>query len=166
MKSILVVIALLFAADANASSVFSSDFGQQVSCDLNSGIAVPKIKIQYGADGTFTDVSASNPLPVNAAFGGSVVIGANTAGSISNNAAVTTTAATFTAPANAVGFLLEAESSNTANVRWAIGSTATASVGTLAEPGRDTGYIPAGANISVIAISGTQSISVQWVLSH
>lgn len=90
--------------------------------------------------------------------------GYGTQGSISNNASVTTTASTFTAPANAIGFILEAESGNTANIRWAIGSTATVSVGTLAEPGRDTGYIPAGANISAIAISGTQAVSVQWVV--
>lgn len=96
----------------------------------------------------------------------SVTPTSNTNGSISNNAAVTTTASTFTAPANAVGFLLEAESSNTANIRWAIGSTASASVGTIAESGRDTGYIPGAANISVVAISGTQAVSVQWILSH
>lgn len=89
----------------------------------------------------------------------------NSSGSISN-ASVTTTASTFTAPANAVGFVLEAESGNTDNIRWAIGSTATASVGMLTDPGRDTGYVPGAANISVIAISGTQSASVQWVLNH
>lgn len=95
-----------------------------------------------------------------------VRVTANVNGSISNNASVTTAASTFTAPANAVGFLLEAESSNTNNIRWAIGSTATASVGTLAEPGRDTGYIPGAADISVITIGGTQSVSVQWILSQ
>lgn len=116
----------------------------------------------FGVDPYPVTIVSPNPLPIS----GSFTAGANTAGSIANNAAVSTTASTFTAPANAVGFLLEAESSNSANIRWAIGSTATASVGTLTEPGRDTGYIPGGANISVVAISGTQAVSIQWILSH
>jgi hypothetical protein len=90
----------------------------------------------------------------------------NPSGSVANNASITGTASTFTAPANAVGFILEAESTNSDNIRWAVGTTATSSVGTLAEPGRDTGYVPMGANISVIAISGTQKASVQWILSQ
>lgn len=104
------------------------------------------------------------PLPVIVVSASPVPIAPNTSGSISNNASVTTTASTFTAPANAVGFLLESESSNTDNIRWAVGSTATASVGILSEPGRDSGFIPTGANISVISLSGTQSIGVQWVV--
>jgi hypothetical protein len=90
----------------------------------------------------------------------------NTNGVIMNNGAVSTTAYTFTAPVNAVGFILESESTNSVNIRWAIGSTATATVGMLTEPGRDSGYIPGAADISVIALSGSASISVQWILSQ
>lgn len=111
---------------------------------------------QKAASASVPVVLASDQAALPPSFGSS--------GSVGNNAAITTTASTFTAPANAVGFFLEAESGNTANIRWAVGSTATASVGHLAEPGRDTGYIPMGANISVIAISGTQAASVQWVV--
>jgi hypothetical protein len=106
----------------------------------------------------------TNALPAGTNSIGTVVQTALATGSISNNAAITTAASTFTAPANAIGFILEAESGNTDNIRWAVGSTATSSVGMLAEPGRDSGYIPIAANISVIAISGTQSASVQWVV--
>lgn len=92
---------------------------------------------------------------------------ANTNGAIYNSSAIqSVTATTITPPANAVGFLLEAESSNTANIRWAIGATASATVGNLYEPGRDSGWVQCGATISVIAMSGTQSVSVQWLLSH
>lgn len=103
------------------------------------------------------EVSPSNPLPVSAGSG------SGTSGQV-NNISATTTAQTVAVPANAIGFLLESDSSNTDNIRWAIGATASASVGTLAEPGRDTGYIPLAAAISVIAIAGTQAVSVQWVL--
>lgn len=92
---------------------------------------------------------------------------ANAAGSFSVNNSITATAAsTFIAPANARGFNLLSESTNTQNIRWAIGATATSSVGALYEPGRDTGYIPGAANISVISTSGTQTVSVQWILSQ
>lgn len=79
--------------------------------------------------------------------------------------AVTSTPTAFAPPANAVGFILEAESANTDNVRWCIGATASTTNGVLAEPGRDTGFIPCAASISVAAVSGTQTVGVQWVLS-
>lgn len=114
-----------------------------------------------GGSVTVTNFPAIQPV----SFTSSLSVSANTNGSIANNAAVTTTPFTFVAPANSVGFLLEAESGNTENIRWAIGSTASSTVGTIAEPGRDTGYIPCAANISVVAIAGSQAVSVQWVLS-
>lgn len=90
----------------------------------------------------------------------------NTNGSIVNTALTATTASTASVPGNAVGFVLEAPSTNTDNVRWCIGGTASTTVGMLTEPGRDTGYIPCSANISVCAtVSGTNAFSIQWVLS-
>jgi hypothetical protein len=84
----------------------------------------------------------------------------------SSNSVVSTSATTFAAPAHAVGFILEAEGGNTDNVRWAVGSVASTSVGVLTEPGRDSGYIPLAADISVSSLTGTQSVDVQWVLSQ
>lgn len=96
----------------------------------------------------------SNPSPIN------------TNGSYSQITNLTTSAQTFTKPANAIGFLLEAESGNTVNIRWRIGAAATTSAGMLMEPGRDSGFIPCAANVSVIAVSGSnQSIGIQWVMS-
>lgn len=91
---------------------------------------------------------------------------ANTNGSIVNQALTATTASSSAAPANAVGFVLEAPSDNTDNIRWCVGGTASTTVGMLAEPGRDTGYIPIAATVSVCAtVSGTNAYSIQWVLS-
>jgi hypothetical protein len=75
---------------------------------------------------------------------------------------LTTVAQTFTAPANAVGFKIQAPSTNTANITWRVNGTATATEGILMEPGRSEDFDAAG-NISVIAVSGTnQVVTVQW----
>lgn len=88
---------------------------------------------------------------------------ANLTGTYAEITNLTTVAQTFTAPANAVGFLIETLSSNTVNVRWKVGAAATTTSGMRLEPGRSE-YIPLGANISVIAESGTnQVVTVQWV---
>ena len=87
----------------------------------------------------------------------------NTSGS-QTTSTVDGTAATLTAPANAVGFLLQASDANTANMRWRVGATATASVGQQLQAGRDTGFVPVGANVSIIAESGTQEYQIQWVV--
>ena len=85
-------------------------------------------------------------------------------GQAANSASVGTgSAVVFTPPSNCVGFVLEAESSNTANIRWALGSTASSTVGIIAEPGRDSGYIPGCAALSAIALSGTQAVDIIWV---
>lgn len=90
----------------------------------------------------------------------------NTAGSAANTSLTGTTASTATAPANAVGFILYADTDNTHTIRFAIGATASTSVGGRLEPGRDTGYLPCAANVSVCAItSGTNAFFIQWILS-
>lgn len=107
-------------------------------------------------------VNPSGALAVDTS-GSTVTVTGYVTGSVVNNTSITSTPTTITAPANAIGFILEAESTNTANIRWAVGTTASTTVGSLAEPGRDTGFVPLGANISVAAVSGTQTISVQWI---
>jgi len=89
----------------------------------------------------------------------------NTNGSGSAAAATVSTVAALAAPANAVGFVLMNLDTSTANVRWAVGRTASATLGQQLQVGRDTGYVPVGANVSVCAESGTQNIDIQWVLS-
>jgi hypothetical protein len=70
----------------------------------------------------------------------------------------------LTAPANAVGFVLMNLDTSTANVRYAIGRTASATLGQQLQPGRDSGFIPCSANVSLIAESGTQNYDIQWVI--
>lgn len=93
----------------------------------------------------------------------------NSNGSVAQANLTATTASLVTAPANAVGFILFASNGNTANtdpIRFAIGSTASTTVGVFMDVARDSGYIPCGANISVCATaSGTNGYTIQWVLS-
>jgi hypothetical protein len=105
-------------------------------------------------------ISPNNVVPVSPAI--------NTNGSVSNSTTVTNTAATtFSPPANSVGFVVEAESSNTVNLRYACGTTATTTVGMLLEPGRDSGYIPSKGTVTVICttVATNQAASIQWVLT-
>lgn len=89
----------------------------------------------------------------------------NSAGNSPGSTTVSTVA-TITAPANAVGFILMNLDTSTANIRYRIGAVATASSGQQLQPGRDTGYVPAAANISIVAESGTQNYDIQWILSQ
>lgn len=88
------------------------------------------------------------------------------AGSAGNSPGSSTvsTVATITAPANALGFILMNLDTSTTNMRYRIGGTAAVASGQQLQPGRDTGYIPCGANISIIAESGTCNYDIQWVI--
>lgn len=126
----------------------------------------------FGAVTSIKDNSASNFMAVNAdgsinvdTVGGVSPI--NPTGSMSSNTSITNGAVvTFTAPTNALGFILEASSANTSSLRWGSGNNPTTSTGLILEPGRDTGFVPLGASVGVIAInSGSQEADIQWVLN-
>lgn len=87
----------------------------------------------------------------------------NVTGSGSAAAATVSTVATLTAPGNAVGFILMNLDTSNANIRWAVGRTASTTLGQQLQPGRDTGFVPIGANVSIIAESGTQNYDIQWI---
>lgn len=89
----------------------------------------------------------------------------STSGSGSAAAATVTAGATITLtkPANATGFILQNMDTSTANLRWALGRTSSATLGQQLQPGRDTGFIPASVDISLSSESGTQTYDVQWV---
>lgn len=87
--------------------------------------------------------------------------------------AVTVAESNYAAPANAVGVIIEAESSNASNIRWGASNSAvnilSTTVGVLQEPGRDSGYVPLGQGTYLHLISvaaGTNNIDIQWVLSQ
>ncbi len=84
-------------------------------------------------------------------------------GSGSAAAATVSTVITASAPSNAVGFILMNLDTSTANIRWAVGRTATTTLGQQLQPGRDTGYVPIGASVTIVAESGTQNYDIQWI---
>lgn len=86
----------------------------------------------------------------------------NANGSGAAAGATVSTVVTLTAPANAVGAFLMNLDTSSANIRWAVGRTATTTLGQQLQPGRDV-WIPTGANISIVAESGTQNYDVQWI---
>jgi hypothetical protein len=88
-------------------------------------------------------------------------INANASGSAA--AATVSTQVVLSAPANAVGFVLMNLDTSTANIRWSLGRTSSATLGQQLQPGRDTGFIPYGGNVSITAESGTQNYDIQWV---
>ena len=90
----------------------------------------------------------------------------NTGGFYDEITDLDTTPQTFLAPANAIGFVIEALSDNSNNIRYKIGAAASATSGMRLEPGRSENFNAGpAANISVAAEGGTnQVISIQWIL--
>lgn len=68
---------------------------------------------------------------------------------------------TFTAPTNSKYFMIQADDTNTANVRWKVGGVATISSGMQLQPGRSE-QVDLGGDVSVVAESGTQKITIQF----
>lgn len=134
-------------------------------------------KINDGTNTAAVKAASTAPLATDPALvvtlspNGNTVVSAaavNTNGSANNSTTVTNTSATtFSPPANAVGFVVEAESSNTVNLRYACGTTATTTTGMLLEPGRDSGFIPSKGTVTVICATAAtnQAAGIQWVLS-
>lgn len=109
--------------------------------------------------GTF--FQATQPVSIAAAIPTKSPV--NTTGSGSAAASTVSTIATITAPANAVGFILMNLDTSSTNMRWSVGRTASTTLGQQLQPGRDTGFVPIGANVSIIAESGTCDYDLQWV---
>lgn len=150
-------------APASGNTFFIMRYTTQRVDDTGSQVVtVTSGPIQYVYNGIDTEVTQddatpanSRPMPVLAA---SVV---NT-GVVQNISNLVATAQTFTAPAGAIGFKIQTPSTNTENVAFTIGATATISTGILMEPGRSEDF-DTGSNISVIATSATtQRVTVLW----
>lgn len=75
---------------------------------------------------------------------------------------ISTTPETFSAPAGAFAALIEADDTNSANIRVVMGGVSSSTSGIQFQPGRSELY-QGGSNISYCAESGSgQKISVQW----
>lgn len=77
------------------------------------------------------------------------------------DATVSTTPETFTAPTGAFAALIQADDTNTPNLRIKMGAAASATSGIQFQPGRSELY-EGGSDISYCTESGTGKISVQW----
>jgi hypothetical protein len=138
-------------ATAAVQSTISSTLNSILSAlsgtlTVGGTVAVSNFPATQPVSGTVTTVQTPNP---------------NTVGSVSNNS-VGTSAVLVTAPASSMKVTIESESGNTANCRWAIGATASASVGTLMEPGRSFENLDSGASVSIYCLAAAQNVSVQW----
>lgn len=125
-----------------------------------------------GSVGQNVNVFDANGNPIGSTAGALNVAGAftpavNTNGAVINAALVATTASSAVPPANAVGFIIEAPSTNADNIRYRLGGVASTTAGMLMEPGRDSGFIPAATTISICAVAsvGADAFSILWVLS-
>ncbi len=82
-------------------------------------------------------------------------------GSFDEDATVSTTPETFTAPAGAFACFIEADDTNTTNIRIKMGATSSTTSGIQFQAGRSEFY-QGGSNISYCTESGTGKLSVQW----
>jgi hypothetical protein len=77
------------------------------------------------------------------------------------DATVSTTPETFTAPTGAFAALIQADDTNTPNLRIKMGAAASLTSGIQFQPGRSE-LFEGGTDISYCTESGTGKISVQW----
>lgn len=152
------------AANLNATVVGTGTFAVQAaqSGTWNINNISGTVSLPTGASTSALQTTGNTSLATIATNSSKVPIATTGSGSCITN--LTTTAQTFTAPANAIGFIVQGISDNVNNLRFIVGTTATTTLGIRLEPGRDSGYVPIGANVSVIAEAGTNQIAcIQWV---
>lgn len=149
----------LAAAAADLNSLEAKDFATQTTLSaintktpaLGQAVKTGSVPVVLASDQGA--ISTSSPV--------------NTGGSQTNAALTATTASTATVPANAVGFIVQAPDSNTDSIRWRVGGTASTTAGMQLQPGRDSGFVPVSANVSICAVaSGTNGYEIQWILSQ
>ena len=114
--------------------------GAVVASDLISGEHHQQLKMEYGAAGTATPVSASNPLPTREPVKGSAL----GKGGITASTATQPLAAT-----NASRNVIEISNGGTSGVWLAFGARAVVGQGTYL-PAKATGYWPTTAAVNAI----------------
>lgn len=165
-----------------ATSALQTQISNQLPASLGAKATAASLAVNIASDQVVPVSATTLPLPTGAATSALQTTGntslatiaaaagkqpINTNGSYAEIVNLTTTAQNFTAPTNAVGFVIEALSDNSNNIRYKMGATATTTSGMRLEPGRSENYNSGPAmTISVIAESGTtQIVAVQWILS-
>lgn len=173
---------IVIYSTASAAKGYTAVLGTVVTLqfDTSSMSSGDTLQVIYEDNGLETDISSisgklpntlgqktmTNSLAVVIASNQTtlpVTQGASTNGS--NTDSTVSTVITLSPPANSVGFILMNLDTSSANLRWRIGAVATSSSGQQLQPGRDTGFIPCAAAISLCSESGTNNYNVQWILS-
>lgn len=155
---------------ASAVSVSVSNFPatQPVSASslpLPTGAATAANQATANTSLSSIDSKLSSPITVSGAISISGATGIS--GATANTSLTATTASTATAPTNAIGFIVEAPDSNTDNIRYRVGGAASTTLGMSLQPGRDSGFVPVKADVSVCAtVSGTNAFEIQWIISQ
>lgn len=127
-------------------------------------VSASSLPLPTGAATAANQTTANTSLAsIDTKLTGPLSVTSSAPANASGTSGTVSTVITLTAPANATGFVLMNLDTSAANIRWAMGRTASSTVGQQLQPGRDTGFIPAGVNISLVAESGTQNYDIQWV---
>lgn len=157
--------ASLSSIDSKLTSVSVGAITGPVALPTGAATSALQTQISNQLPTTLGAKTTVNSMAVNIASDQVVNVKPSVAstGSGSSAGATVSTVITLTAPANATGFILQNIDTSTANVRWAIGRTATATLGQQLQPGRDSGFVPCSSNVSLVAESGTQTYDIQWV---
>lgn len=143
-----------FATETTLSALKAKDFATETTLAALSA----KLPASLGAKTTANSLAVALPTDQGAIPVSQVAA----TGSFAQITNLVATAQTFTAPANAMGFKIQAPSTNTENIAFSIGAVATITAGILMEPGRSEDF-ECGSDISVIATSSTaQRVSVLW----
>jgi len=155
----------LSSIDSKLTSVSVGAITGPVSLPIGAATESTLQGIQTRLPGSLGANPTATSLAVNIASDQVVNVKPSVAstGSGSSAGATVSSVTTLSAPANATGFILQNMDTSTANIRWAIGRTATATLGQQLQPGRDTVFVPCSSNVSLVAESGTQTYDIQWV---
>lgn len=153
------------AVKAASTAAAAADPAVVVAVSPNNTIPVNETQVG-GASYTLGQKTMANSAPVTIASDqvAPKTYANVTASTVQSLVIGNSSAVSFSPPAGTVGFIAEAPSGNTQNLRCAAGTTATTTLGLRLEPGRDTGFVPVAATVSCIAEAGTnQEVDVQWV---
>lgn len=152
------------AVKAASTAAAATDPALVVAISPNNTLPVNQTQVGGSAITLGSKTSANSYPVVIASDQGSVPTKAplNSTGSAVSNNTITTTPTSVTAASNSVEVLVQAGDANTANLRVAIGTTCSSSLGIQLQPGRSETF-HTSQNISVCSESGTQGVNVQWL---
>ena len=171
-----------FNLSQNPSSVYVANSiklvdGSSSTSGTTMNIAPASTAVASTNTAVAVGLSPNSPLPAGTNALGTVAVTKQVApinanGALSATQSVGTTESSLAAPSNAVGVIVESDSTNLGNVRWGFSNSTSpilsSTLGMLMEPGRSTDQLSfgTGSYLHLISLSGTNSVNVQWILSQ